>query len=91
VRRYSKDRTRKLSRTIVEKLKKENACSYLVDESIIRENTEQIIESYFSLEDEVHETVMKKIEQMKKLIPGSAEWEVTYGRLLEVEINKKML
>ncbi len=76
---------------IVEKLKKENACSYLVDESIIRENTEQIIESYFSLEDEVHETVMKKIEQMKKLIPGSAEWEVTYGRLLEVEINKKML
>ena len=35
--------------------------------------------------------VMKKIEQMKKLIPGSAEWEVTYGRLLEVEINKKML
>lgn len=91
MRRYSKDRTRKLSRTIVEKLKKENACSYLVDESIIRENTEQIIESYFSLEDEVHETVMKKIEQMKKLIPGSAEWEVTYGRLLEVEINKKML
>jgi len=76
---------------IVEKLKEEDACSYLVDESIIRESTEQVIESYFSLEDEVHETVMKKIERMKKLIPGSAEWEVTYDRLSEVEINKKML
>jgi len=90
-RRYSKDRIRKLSRMIVEKLKGEEACLYLVDENIIRENIEQIIEAYFSLEDEAHEAVMKKIEQMKKLTPGSAEWEVTYNRLLEMEINKRML
>jgi hypothetical protein len=62
-----------------------------VGESIIRESIDQIIKSYFSIEDEVHEMVMKKVEQMKKLVPGSTEWEVTYNKLFEVEINKKIL
>jgi hypothetical protein len=76
---------------IVETLKQQDACSYLVGESIIRESIDQIIKSYFSIEDEVHEMVMKKVEQMKKLVPGSTEWEVTYNKLFEVEINKKIL
>ncbi|MCD6223557.1 MAG: DUF507 family protein [Deltaproteobacteria bacterium] len=89
--KYSKDRIRKLSRMIVETLKQQDACSYLVGENIIRESVDQIIKSYFSIEDEVHEIVIKKIGQMKKLVPGSTEWEVTYNKLFEMEINRKIL
>ncbi len=90
--RYSKARIRYLSKRIIEKCKEENAFDIIANESLLVNNIMDTIEGYFSIEDEVYEKVMESLEnRKKKLIPGSAEWEIAFNKAYETEMGKRLL
>jgi hypothetical protein len=90
--RYSKARIRYLSRKVIEECLNEDAFDIISSDSLVVNNVMDTIESYFAIEDEVYEKVMQDLEKRKKkLIPGSAEWEISFNKAYEAEIGKRLL
>ena len=90
--RYSKGRIRYLAENVIKKIKTSGAADFLAEENLIRNNISNTIEKYFSIEDDVYESVVKNLDsRKKKLIPGSIEWDTTFNKLYEEEMSKRFL
>ena len=56
------------------------------DERRALQETKRTLSEVFQLEDRLDETVRKRIP--RRVVPGSAEWEILYRRYMEEEIRK---
>lgn len=90
--RYSKNRIRYLAKKIFDRCKEEDVFDVISQDSLVMNNIMDTMENYFSSEDEVYDIVMENLQKRaKKLVPGSAEWEIAFNKTYEEEMSKRLL
>jgi len=89
--RISEQKTLHLSNLIYNLLKKHNALS-INDDVAVRGAIKQIIIKEDALDSHIDEFVRKKIASYRrKIIEGTAEWDVLYRKFFNEEMDKKTI
>ncbi len=87
--KLSHERCVHLSHLLVNALEDDDGADFLSDLNEVRLKALQILESEMAREDELEESVRRKISKQKRDIPeGSAEWEVLYRKYYDEEVQK---
>jgi hypothetical protein len=87
--KLSHERCVHLSHRFLEAMEKEDSVDFLRDLNIVRLKALQILEAEMMREEEMEESIRRKITQQKRDIPeGSSEWEVLFRKYYEEEVNK---
>ncbi|MCH9812506.1 MAG: DUF507 family protein [Epsilonproteobacteria bacterium] len=84
------DRFNNLAHLILDKLWEEDLMDYSVTENVMKNVIYTSIEEYVQGFEEIEQTVMDKIDGMKrKLIPGTDEYNAVFERLYREELQRK--
>lgn len=87
--RLSHERCVHLSHRFLEALEEEDSVDFLRDLNIVRLKALQILEAEMTREEELEESIRRKITQQKRDIPeGSSEWDVLFRKYYEEEVRK---
>ncbi|MCL6583916.1 MAG: DUF507 family protein [bacterium] len=88
--RLSREKINHLSHIMIKAFMQDENIEIFRDENDIRLEIVRIITEELKIEEELDQQVRKRLESYKrKLIEGSAEWEILYQKLYEEEANKK--
>lgn len=88
--KYSKDRIRNIARNIIKVLETQKAVDFLVSRDIILSEIEMVIDDYFKIGTQAYEIALEETKKKKKLIAGSIEWDITFNKIYEQELNKRL-
>lgn len=78
-----------MSHLFVNALEDDDRVEFLRDTNDIRLKALQIIEAEMAREEELEESIRRKIAGQKRDIPeGSAEWEILFRKYYEEEMKK---
>jgi hypothetical protein len=87
--RLSHERCVHLSHLAVNLLEDDDGVEFLRDTNDIRLKVLQILEAEMAKEEEMEETIRRRISSQKRDIPeGSAEWELLFRKYYEEEMKK---
>ena len=87
--RLSHERCVHLSHLFVNALEDEESVEFLRDPNDIRLKILQILESELAKEDELEDTIRRKIASQKREVPeGSPEWDLLFRKYYEEEMKK---
>ncbi len=87
--KLSRERCVHLSHQAINALEDDDRVDFLHDTNEVRLRILRILEHEMAREDEIEETVRRKISSQKRDIPvGSSEWEILYRKYYEEEVNK---
>ncbi|OLD67198.1 MAG: DUF507 domain-containing protein [Acidobacteria bacterium] len=87
--RLSHERCVHLSHLFVNALEDEESVEFLRDPNDIRLKMLQILESELLKEDELEESIRRKIASQKREVPeGSPEWDLLFRKYYEEELKK---
>ena len=87
--RLSHERCVHLSHLFVNALEDEESVEFLRDPNDIRLKMLQILESELLKEDELEESIRRKIASQKRDVPeGSPEWDLLFRKYYEEELKK---
>ena len=87
--RLSREKLVHLSHIIVDGLEGVPGVKFVKDKNDVRLHILRELQESMKLEDEIEQTVRRKILTQKREIPeGSREWDVLYRKYYEEEINK---
>jgi len=88
--RLSRAKINHLSHLLINALEKEPTVELLKESNLVRLDIVRIITRELRIEDEVDETVRKKLSSYsRKILEGSQEWEVLYQKTYEEELTKR--
>ena len=88
--RLSRAKINHLSRILINALEKEPGVEILKDSNSVRLDIVRIITRELRIEDEVDESVRKKLSSYsRRILEGSQEWEVLYHKTYEEELTKR--
>lgn len=84
--RLSDNRITALARLVLREL---GARGEVVSERAALTESKRVLAEYFQRDDRIDERVRRKIASLsRKVVPGSAEWDVLYRRYFEEESRK---
>ena len=84
------DRFNDVAHQILDRLYDDDLINYSVSENIVKNVIYTSIENYIKSFEEIEDTVMEKIEKMKrKLIPGTEDYNAVFERLYREELRRK--
>ena len=87
--KLSRERCIHLSHLAINAFEDDDRIDFLVDTNSVRLKVLQILEQEMAREEELEETVRRKISSQKRDIPvGSSEWEILFRKYYEEEVNK---
>ena len=87
--KLSHERCVHLSHLFVNALEDEESVEFLRDPNDVRLKMLQILESELLKEDELEESIRRKIASQKREVPeGSPEWDLLFRKYYEEEIKK---
>ena len=87
--RLSHERCVHLSHLVVNELEDDDNVDFLSDQNDVRLKIVQILEQEMLREEEMEESIRRRILTQKRDIPeGSAEWEVLFRKYYEEEMKK---
>ena len=87
--KLSEDRISHIAHLIVDAPYQDDLVDYPDEDMALRE-TKRAIAEYFKIEDEIDESVRKKLGSYSKgIVEGSGEWEILYKKHFEEEIRKR--
>jgi hypothetical protein len=87
--RLSHERCVHLSHQVINLLEDDEQVEFLRDPNDIRLKVLQILEGEMARQDELEETIRRRIATQRRDIPeGSAEWEVLFRKYYEDEMKK---
>jgi len=87
--RLSHERCVHLSHLAVNALEDDDAVEFLHDTNDIRLKVLQILESEMAKEEEMEESIRRRIATQRRDIPeGSAEWDLLFRKYYEEEMKK---
>ncbi len=87
--RLSHERCVHLSHLFVNALEDEESVEFLLDPNDIRLRMLQILEAELLKEDELEETIRRKIASQKREVPeGSPEWDLLFRKYYDEEMKK---
>ena len=79
-----------LSHLIVNALEDDESVEFLLDSNVVRLKALQILEAEMTKEEELEESIRRKIAHQKRDIPeGSAEWEILYRKTRDEVHNRR--
>jgi hypothetical protein len=88
--KFSEDKIAHLSHIVFDALVKEGTVELLEDDALVRRELKQSIAKHLKSEDEIDDIVRRKIQSYsRKVLEGSPEWDVMYGKHYEEELRKK--
>ncbi len=78
-----------LSHLIVNALEDDDSVEFLLDSNGVRLKALQILEAEMAKEEELEESIRRKIAHQKRDIPeGSAEWDLLFRKYYDEEMKK---
>jgi hypothetical protein len=83
VARLSDDRVSHLARLALEAVR---GGGKVTDERRALQESKRVLADHFQLEDHLDPVVRRRIP--KRVMPGTAEWEILYRRYMEEEVRK---
>lgn len=87
--RLSHERCVHLSHQVINLLEDDEQVEFLRDPNDIRLKVLQILEGEMARQDELEETIRRRIATQRRDIPeGSAEWELLFRKYYEDEMKK---
>ena len=87
--RLSREKLVHLSHVIVDGLDGVPGVKYMLEKNDVRLHILGVLQDSMRLEEEIEQSVRKKIMSQKKEIPeGSREWDVLYRKYYEEELTK---
>jgi hypothetical protein len=87
--KLSRERCIHLSHLAIHAFEDDDRIDFLIDTNSVRLKVLQILEQEMAREEELEETVRRKISSQKRDIPvGSSEWEILFRKYYEEEVNK---
>jgi len=87
--KLSRERCIHLSHLAINAFEDDDRIDFLIDTNSVRLKVLQILEQEMAREEELEETVRRKISSQKRDIPvGSSEWEILFRKYYEEEVNK---
>ncbi|MCZ6695067.1 MAG: DUF507 family protein [Acidobacteria bacterium] len=87
--RLNHERCVHLSHRFLEALEEEDSVDFLRDLNVVRLRALQILEAEMMREEEMEESIRRRITTQKRDIPeGSPEWEVLFRNYYEEEVRK---
>jgi hypothetical protein len=87
--RLSHERCVHLSHQVINLLEDDEQVEFLRDPNDIRLKVLQILEGEMARQDELEETIRRRIATQRRDIPeGSAEWEILFRKYYEDEMKK---
>lgn len=87
--RLSRERCIHLSHLAINAMEDDDRIDFLDDPKDVRLRILQILEHEMAREEEIEESVRRKISSQKRDIPvGSSEWDVLFRKYYEEEVNK---
>jgi len=87
--RLSHERCVHLSHLFVNALEDEDSVDFLLDPNDVRLRVLQILEGELVKEDELEESIRRKIATQKRDLPeGSAEWDLLFRKYYDEELKK---
>jgi hypothetical protein len=87
--RLSHERCVHLSHQVINLLEDDDQVEFLRDPNDIRLKVLQILEGEMARQDELEESIRRRIATQRRDIPeGSAEWEVLFRKYYEDEMKK---
>lgn len=88
--RLSRAKINHLSHILINALEKEPGVEILKDANSVRLDIVRIITRELKIEDEVDESVRKKLSSYsRRILEGSQEWEVLYQKTYEEELTRR--
>ena len=88
--RLSRAKINHLSHILINALEKEPGVEILKDSNLVRLDIVRIITRELRIEDEVDESVRKKLSSYsRRILEGSQEWEVLYQKTYEEELTRR--
>ncbi|MEW6379128.1 MAG: DUF507 family protein [bacterium] len=88
--RLSREKVNHISHILMKAFMQDENIEIFRDENDIRLEIVRIITDELKVEEELDQEVRQRLESYKrKVIEGSAEWEILYQKLYEEEANKK--
>ena len=88
--RLSDEKISHLTHVVLRGLIARKAVTPLVEEGIIRREMRRIITKELKLAEDVDALVRKKLDSYsKKILEGTAEWNVLYQRFFQEEMNRR--
>ncbi len=88
--RISEEKTSHLAHIVFDALTKNGAVRLLVDDAKVRRELKQAVARWLKAEEEIEETVRKKIvSYSRKITEGSPEWDVLFQKHYLEELNKR--
>ena len=87
--RLSHERCVHLSHLFVNALEDEDSVDFLLDPNDVRLRVLQILEGELVKEDELEESIRRKIATQRRDLPeGSAEWDLLFRKYYDEEMKK---
>ena len=87
MKRLSDNRIAALSRLVLRVLATEGE---VINERAALAESKRVLAEHFQREDQLDEHVRRKIASLsRRVVPGSAEWDVLYRRYFEEELRKR--
>lgn len=88
--RLSRAKINHLSHLLINALEKEPGVEILKDSNLVRLDIVRIITRELRIEDEVDESVRRKLSSYsRRILEGSQEWEVLYQKTYEEELARR--
>ncbi len=86
----SDDKITHMSHVLLRELRKRNLVTVKEDEGRVRRRIKKSIMDELKLGEDINEAVRRKIESYsKKIVEGSAEWEVLFRKFFREEEEKR--
>ena len=86
--KLSRERVLHLSRLIMANLDQDDGVEYFEDPREIRQQIVKMIEAEMQTDEMIDALVRRKLENQKRVIEGSDEWDVLYRKYYEEETAK---
>ena len=88
--RISEDKATQISHVVFKALAQHGAVKLTADDTKVRRELRQVILRRMKKEDEIEETVRKKIQSYSRnVVEGSSEWDVLYHKHYQEELNRR--
>jgi len=86
---FTEDRLSHLSHLLQDRIWKDDLVDFPDDGTALRE-IKRVLHKYFSTSEEIDQIVRQRMySQRSKMIEGSRDWDILYGKYFEEELAKR--
>lgn len=88
--RLSREKINQISQLIIKELAESDAVEFLREPNDVRLEIVKLVTDELRIDDEIDRQIRTTLDSYtRKIVEGSREWEIMYGKLYDEEFNKR--